>query len=482
MKVLLHVWAIRLSLGFWVILGGASLPLVLAERGRAEVVEGNNRADLAEPSQQEEGDRLFQSGLDLREQGELTAALEAFEAALVIYGEVGDRQSQIDTLNQIGNVHLDLGQHEQATVAYQGAIALQQQDTSQPVATASAASPPESREVRGTRSSGISTSEESPEDWGEPGGSRGPAIPDVSPPPLANPGPPLDTEPSDWREPGGSRGAVSQQAVPQQAASPQDEAIAFHPPETSRRAWGSPGGSRGSLLSWSGNQPTALVKDSQTIAAHPTVFIYLPEIDQRGEDGVIFEFTVWNEIEELYTLTTPPLSIMEGIVGIDIGDNANIPPLEVDQQYEWGISIETQFEQRVLARGWIIRIEQDSLGLSPEAIALAEQPYVYRDAGLWYDAVRTLFEIRQMDPDDETNNANLQELLDWLELENITADDFLGYWSDFEPSGEVGGEPASLSEPATNAALEADEQPAVSTYQVPPAVAPPSFGAPGGSR
>ena len=74
----------------------------------------------------EEADRLFQEGLELRQGEDYETAIERFQAALVIYEARGDRSNQADTLNQLGNIYLSLGEHDQALALYQQAIEIRQ--------------------------------------------------------------------------------------------------------------------------------------------------------------------------------------------------------------------------------------------------------------------------------------------------------------------------------------------------------------------
>ncbi|NET49026.1 MAG: DUF928 domain-containing protein [Merismopedia sp. SIO2A8] len=208
---------------------------------------------------------------------------------------------------------------------------------------------------------------------------------------------------------------------------------AFHPPATSRSRWGRPGGSRGSRLMWAdGHEPVALVTDSPTLVAHPTLFIYLPELTAHGvgEEDLTLFFAVMNEEGDLIYELEGPLPTTGGIFGIQLDGMEDASPLESNTQYRWLIFAERQYQviDNFFMEGWIERVGTNASALPLSNIPLSEQPYVYRDAGLWYEAVESLFALKVADPDHATVNTDIQELLTWIGLEGVTSDDFVGYW------------------------------------------------------
>jgi len=68
--------------------------------------------------------RLYEEGLQLLDRSQFREALEKFQKALVIVREIGDRQGEGDTLNNIGRVHRNLGQYAKALEFYQQALAI----------------------------------------------------------------------------------------------------------------------------------------------------------------------------------------------------------------------------------------------------------------------------------------------------------------------------------------------------------------------
>ncbi|MEM9220197.1 MAG: tetratricopeptide repeat protein [Cyanobacteria bacterium P01_F01_bin.150] len=81
-------------------------------------------SELTPEEKQAEGDRLFNEAVQLWRTSQWQEALERFEKALVLYREVGDRQSEGRTLNGLGIIADDFGQHIQALDYYQQALAI----------------------------------------------------------------------------------------------------------------------------------------------------------------------------------------------------------------------------------------------------------------------------------------------------------------------------------------------------------------------
>ena len=71
--------------------------------------------------------RLYEEGLQLLDRSQFREALEKFQKALVIVREIGDRQGEGDTLNNIGRVYRNLGQYPKALEFYQQALAIRQE-------------------------------------------------------------------------------------------------------------------------------------------------------------------------------------------------------------------------------------------------------------------------------------------------------------------------------------------------------------------
>jgi CHAT domain-containing protein/tetratricopeptide (TPR) repeat protein len=71
-----------------------------------------------------EADRLLQQGIQHYQQGNSQAALVAFQRAIALFRQLGDRLGKGTTLNNIGEVYRSLGQYSRALEYYQQALTI----------------------------------------------------------------------------------------------------------------------------------------------------------------------------------------------------------------------------------------------------------------------------------------------------------------------------------------------------------------------
>jgi Domain of Unknown Function (DUF928) len=157
-----------------------------------------------------------------------------------------------------------------------------------------------------------------------------------------------------------------------------------------------------------------------TLAKQPTVLVYVPPTKAQSA-----EFSLSNPNGGKVYRTTLALTNTPGIVRISLPNN--VPPLEVGKDYSWSFAVicnpQNRFQDRFVT-GEIRRVElapalmqKIQQATTQERFALYRQ---YRSAGIWYDALVTLFELRDRQPNDARLDAAWRELLQSAGLNEIT--------------------------------------------------------------
>lgn len=201
--------------------------------------------------------------------------------------------------------------------------------------------------------------------------------------------------------------------------SSQARAIRFPKVGTPRRREGA--AVRGSCDS-TAEKPVPLLPTTEpvlTAAQYPTFFVNLPQTSIKeaelfllsgNKDRIVYETTV--------TLPDKP-----GIVSFSFPTDGTLPPLEVGKNYHWQLSVicgSQDQEEYTLIEGPVQRVE-----LSPNLVdelkkaSPREHPAIYAEAGIWYDAVTSLAQLRRSSPDDSAIAADWSELLKSAGLDEI---------------------------------------------------------------
>jgi hypothetical protein len=180
------------------------------------------------------------------------------------------------------------------------------------------------------------------------------------------------------------------------------------------------GGTRGGLII-EGTPPTALVPASNvgtTLAEHPTLYFYVPTETAGLNTEVILLDNDGNTVYQTSTL----LPSEEGIVSLSLPPDVTLEP---EHLYQWIFSVvvsEDDPSANIILSGWIRRIaETPELAQQLAAIAPSEHPTIYADAGLWYEALNSLAELRRNDPDNAAVELQWSALLESVELGAITS-------------------------------------------------------------
>ena len=150
-----------------------------------------------------------------------------------------------------------------------------------------------------------------------------------------------------------------------------------------------------------------------TLAARPTFYWLMPEV-AVPQATLLFRLVAVNsdkqDLETVYE-TDLPLSA-GGIRSFTLPPE--VPGLMVGQDYRWLVALSCRPDDpssKIFVAGWVQRVTpSEPLSQELAQAELKDYPAVYGEAGLWYDALKSLVLLRQREPAD----PRLQE--DWTKL------------------------------------------------------------------
>lgn len=181
------------------------------------------------------------------------------------------------------------------------------------------------------------------------------------------------------------------------------------------------GGTRGPLSTLIALMPPT--NYGQTVSRRPTFFVYVPS-EALKETKEVF-FSLQDSTQDYHYQTRIELPTHEGgIISFQLPEDA--PELAVGQAYKWYFIL-TEKGQRLEAdsqgvTGWVERIEPSGeLELHQSSQANVEVALSYARAGMWYDTVQTLVQLKQGLLQDTTSANYWETLLREVGLEEIAS-------------------------------------------------------------
>lgn len=149
-----------------------------------------------------------------------------------------------------------------------------------------------------------------------------------------------------------------------------------------------------------------------TIAANPTVYLYVPKRDNKNAEFAVFDLTERKIVYE----TVFPLRDSAGIVKVTLPTTV---ALKAGNNYMWHFGVICNASD--LSKNEVVQGMMERVALSPQQqtqISQTRQPLeqakLYAAAGIWNEAVSTLASLRQDHP------AEWSELLTSVGLETMT--------------------------------------------------------------
>lgn len=179
-----------------------------------------------------------------------------------------------------------------------------------------------------------------------------------------------------------------------------------------------------------GAKVTALVPDSgvgATAAPYPTVFWYMPK-SSASEVQLMLQDANQQEIYSArYTLAkSSDGSVVgsPGIMSLSLPAFTNLSPLEVGQAYHWTLGLtcppDSSGESKIDSfDGGIVRVKPDpTLAQRIQQATPQERVALYANAGLWYETVGSLVELRRDRPNDNELTQAWNKLLNSIGLDS----------------------------------------------------------------
>lgn len=152
-----------------------------------------------------------------------------------------------------------------------------------------------------------------------------------------------------------------------------------------------------------------------TTRDRPTFWFYVPYslTDDRPATFVLLD------ADRNYVYETSNIrSTQAGIIQITLPPH--VPPLEINQRYQWTLMIGCEADNPIFTQGSIERIAptaalSDRLARSTPA----EQAVLFANQGIWYDALTTLAELHSANPTDQTVISDWHSLLQSVGLSDL---------------------------------------------------------------
>ncbi|HBE16170.1 MAG TPA: hypothetical protein DEG17_23365 [Cyanobacteria bacterium UBA11149] len=159
-----------------------------------------------------------------------------------------------------------------------------------------------------------------------------------------------------------------------------------------------------------------------TVSEYPTLLFYIPDANL---EGVNLEFGIYDsEGKDLIYQQKLALKDGDAIIAIDLSKALSLPPLAVGKIYSWYFSIvfnpedmsDSKFVGGEIQRVALNSDIQDRLN----TVLPQEQPGIYAENGIWYEALASLAKLRCSHPHDVTLADNWRSLLQQVGLSEIS--------------------------------------------------------------
>ncbi|MEH2350934.1 MAG: DUF928 domain-containing protein [Nostoc sp.] len=184
----------------------------------------------------------------------------------------------------------------------------------------------------------------------------------------------------------------------------------FKPPQRGKPPASAGGSTRGGSCLIGKKLITSLIPPDKlglTFAQHPTFFWYVPPSQVKTA-----KFVLLAEDQDIFYETSFLLPERPGIISFKLPESS--PALAVGKTYHWYLTVVCNAQDssgNPTVEGWVERT-QPGVSLS-EALAKAnlyKLPTIYAEAGIWHEALTSLVQLRQTEPN------NFKTRLDWRQF------------------------------------------------------------------
>jgi hypothetical protein len=155
-----------------------------------------------------------------------------------------------------------------------------------------------------------------------------------------------------------------------------------------------------------------------TTKANPTLWFYVP---YTQDSAYPTEFVLQDQQSNPIYRQAIALPNQPGVISISLP--ANAPALEVDKQYRWFLTVYCDPQKQsppIYVEGVIQRVNLKSKITQQLQTATPLQQYaIYAQNGIWHEALTTLAQLRQKDPQGAALQTQWRDLLTSIGLDDI---------------------------------------------------------------
>ncbi|MFN6568357.1 DUF928 domain-containing protein [Dendronalium sp. ChiSLP03b] len=155
-----------------------------------------------------------------------------------------------------------------------------------------------------------------------------------------------------------------------------------------------------------------------TTETNPTLWFYVP---YANNSAYATEFVLQDQQRNPIYQKAIVLPERPGVIGISLP--ANALQLTVDKQYRWFLNVNCKQQQPsppIYVEGVIKRVNLNQAITKQLKTATPLQQFaIYAQNGIWHEALTTLAQLRQKNPQDEALEAEWRKLLTSISLDDV---------------------------------------------------------------
>jgi len=153
-----------------------------------------------------------------------------------------------------------------------------------------------------------------------------------------------------------------------------------------------------------------------TLASHPTLLAYFPETSAER-----VYLRIKNHNQEYDYATILPITGQGGIIRVTLPPDA--PALEKGQNYQWFLALMCQGVLKPdspTVHGSLTRVSTNSTSLEQiKAMTQLERAQMYAEAGIWYETISILAQLRKEKSEDSNLFSIWEKVLSSVGLESL---------------------------------------------------------------
>ncbi|MDW8200266.1 MAG: DUF928 domain-containing protein [Cyanobacteriota bacterium SKYGB_h_bin112] len=165
---------------------------------------------------------------------------------------------------------------------------------------------------------------------------------------------------------------------------------------------------------------TPPTNEGYTLSEHPSFFFYLPRNNAR-----LVQFALTDEDDKEVFKTSYEVAGEAGIINIRMPNNSAVKPLKAGKLYKWKFDLicdPSDPTATIRRYGWIERKDDAALRAKIARATPDQRPQLYAEAGIWFDTLESLYQLRRERPNDRELQADWARVLDAANLGVIAKD------------------------------------------------------------